>query len=158
MCIGGISGNESAFSKVGLSHPILFFVWGISTYIALCVNLYAGYKKTKYNFYIPLLFVSAIAMILTLICDFDYSRHTQYMIHCAASLTFSAVNAILVFALFLLTKKYLFTFITGAVLVTDLVLLLIFKETALIEIVPIFAGYILLLINNLKKEKELVGT
>ncbi|MGN0521675.1 MAG: hypothetical protein ACI4IQ_03445 [Eubacterium sp.] len=158
MHFGGILGNSSAFSKVGLNHSALFILWGISTYIALSFNIYAGYSKTRFKFYIPLLIITAVGMVLTLACDFDYSKYSQYIAHCIGSITFSAVSGILVFLLFLLTKKYLFTVISGVILVTDLVLLLIFKETALIEIVPIFAGYIMLLITNLKKEKELVGT
>lgn len=151
--IGGIFGNESALSKTGLSHPIFFSLWGISTYCALAFNLYVGYSKTKYKFYIPFLAVSLVGMILTITCDFDYSIYPQYIAHCIGSLTFSAVTGISVFLLLLLTKKYAMAIVCGFVLLADLIFLLIFKETALIEVVPVFVGYILLLINNLKGER-----
>lgn len=154
--IGGVFGNSSALSKVGLDHPLLFAFWGFFTYFALSFNIYIGYSKTKYKFYLPLLFVTAIGMLLTLTCDFDYSKYSQYIAHCIGSLVFSAVSGILVFLLFLLKKEYRMSAITGLILIGDLIFLILFKETALIEIIPIFYGYIMLLINNLKKEMELV--
>ena len=65
---------------------------------------------------------------------------------------------ITVFLLFLLSKSYILAAISGVVLIADLVLLLIFKETAIIELMPIFTGYILMSIHNFKKEKILIGT
>ena len=61
---------------------------------------------------------------------------------------------ITVFLAFLINKKYILSLISALILITDLILLLIFKETALIETVPIFAGYIMLLINNLTLRKD----
>jgi hypothetical protein len=153
---GGFVGNSGALSKIGLTHPILFCIWGILTYFALSFNITVGFMRTKYKLLSLLLIVSLVGMILTLTCDFDYSKHTQYILHCIGSLGFSAVTGITVFLLFLLTKKYILTIVSGAILITDLVLLIIFKETAIIELMPIFAGYIMLCIHNLTKEKTLV--
>lgn len=153
MSITGLWGNESALSRVGLLHPVIFTVWGISTYFALAFNIFIGYSRTKHRLYIPLLAVSLLGMILTLGCDFDYNIYPQYLAHCIGSLAFSAVTGIAVFLLFVLTKNYISAVICGVVLLSDLVLLFIFKETALIEIVPIFVGYILLLVHNLRGEK-----
>lgn len=151
--ITGLFGNESALSKVGLVHPVMFALWGISTYFALAFNIHIGFSKTKYKFYIFLLAVSLLGMILTLCCDFDYSEYSQYLAHCIGSLAFSAVTGITVFLLFVLTKNYISAVICGAVLLTDLVFLVIYKETALIEVVPVLVGYVLLLIHNLKGER-----
>lgn len=154
--LGGFNGNSGALSKIGLQHPILFAVWGILTYFALAFNIILGFKKTKYKFYIILLIISLIGMVLTLCFDFDYSKHSEYMLHCIGSLTFSAITGITVFLLFLLSRSYVLTAASGIILVTDLILLIIFKETAFIELMPIFAGYIMLGIHNLEKEKRLV--
>ena len=154
LTFGGISGNESAFSTVGLEHPIWFAVWGVSTYTALAINIYTAFCKTKYKFYIILLIISAIGMALTLTCDFDYNKYTQYLAHCIGSLAFSGTMGLTVFLAFLINKKYILSLISALILITDLILLLIFKETALIETVPIFAGYIMLLINNLTLRKD----
>ncbi len=154
LTFGGIRGNESALSTVGLEHPIWFAFWGISTYTALAFNIHTAFCKTKYKFYIILLIISAVGMVLTLSCDFDYDKYPQYLAHCIGSLAFSGVTGVSVFLAFLLNKKYILSAISALILITDLIMLLIFKETALIEIVPIFAGYIMLLINNLTLRKD----
>lgn len=157
LTICGLKGNESALSTVGLEHHVIFTLWGITTYVALASNIAFAFSKTKYKFYIIFLIISAVGMALTLLCDFDYDNYPQYLAHCIGSLAFSSVMGINVFLSFLLTKKYVFAVISAVILITDLIMLLIFKETALIEIVPIFAGYIMLTINNLSKGKEKVG-
>ncbi len=156
--IGGFRGNAGALSKIGLSHPFLFAVWGITTFAVLAFGIIQGYRKTKYKFYIWLLAVSFTGILLTVSCDFDYDERVQYVLHCLGSLTFSAVMGITVFLLFLLSKSYILAAISGVVLIADLVLLIIFKETAIIELMPIFTGYILMSIYNFKKEKILIGT
>ncbi len=156
--LGGFKGNSSAMSKIGLEHPVLFAIWGILTFIALAVNIIIGYRKTKYKFHIALLILSLIGMALTLLCDFDYDKHVEYILHCAGSLTFSAIMGITVFLLFLLSRSYILAAISGVLLVADFILLIIYKETAFIELMPIFSGYILLYIHNMKKEKILVET
>lgn len=154
--LGGFRGNASAMSTIGLEHPILFSIWGTLTFISLSSNLIAAYRKTKYKFYIPFLVTALIGMILTLCFDFDYDKHTQYMLHCIGSLAFSSIMGITVFLLFLLSRKCISATISAVIMISDLILLLIFKETSFIELMPIFAGYILLSIYNLQEEKEKV--
>ncbi len=159
MHFGEAHKNSGALSKIGLQHHNFFVIWGVLTFFALAFNIVTAYKRyTKTKAYIPLLSVSAVGMILTLCFDFDYSLKPDYYIHCIGSLTFSAVMGITIFLLFLLCCNKglifrVFTFITAGILITDLILLLIFKETGLIEAVPIFAGYVLLSIINLRRDK-----
>lgn len=151
--------NSGALSKIGLAHPVLFWIWGILTLFALSYNITVAYKKyTSAKVYIPLLCVSAIGMLLTLSFDFDYDKQPDYFLHCAGSLTFSAVMGVTVFLLFVLCFKKsklfrMFTYLTAAILIVDLIFLLVYKETALIEVLPIFAGYLLLGIVNFREEK-----
>lgn len=154
--LGGFSGNDGALSKIGLSHPVLFVIWGALTCGALFFNIALGFMKTKYKFYIILLAIAFVGMVLTVSCDFDYSKHTEYLLHCIGSLGFSIVTGVTVFLLFLLKRNYIFTVITAVILVGDTVLLIIFKETALIELVPIIAGLIMLTADNLRKERRAV--
>lgn len=159
MHFGEAHKNSGALSKIGLEHHGYFAVWGVLTLFALSFNIIIAYRKyTKTKAYIPLLAVSAVGMILTLCFDFDFSKKPDYYIHCIGSLTFSAVMGFTIFLLFLLCCKKdkmfrAFTFITAGILITDLILLFIFKETGLIEAVPIFAGYILLAATNLRRDK-----
>lgn len=151
--------NSGALSKIGLEHHSLFVIWGILTYLSLSFALAIAYRKfTRTKIYIPLLCLSGAGMIMTLCFDFVYDDKLSYFMHCTGSLVFSAVSGITVFLLFLINFKKsimfkIFTYATGAILIIDLICLFIFKETGLIEIMPIFAGYIMLMITNIRREK-----
>lgn len=159
MSFGVAYKNSGALSKIGLEHKTEFIIWGALTFLALSLNIVIAYsEKTKTKAYVPLLCISCIGMILTLCFDFDYNLKPDYYFHCIGSLLFSVITGVTIFVLFFLcrniNKTYLyFTYITGAILIIDLFCLLIFKETGLIEAIPIFAGYILLGITNIRRDK-----
>lgn len=151
--------NSGALSKIGLTHKAEFIIWGMLTLFALCFNLITAYRRySNYKFYIPMLCIATVGMMLTLAFDFDYDKKVQYFLHCTGSLAFSGIMGVVVFLLFLLNHKKglifrLFTYASGIILIIDLICLLILKETAMIEAVPIFAGYIMLCTVNLRREK-----
>jgi uncharacterized membrane protein len=151
--------NSGALSKIGIEHKCAFVIWGILTTFALGFNIICAYKRyNKTKIYIPLLTISIIGMILTLSFNFEYNKYPDYYLHCIGSLGFSAIMGVNIFILFASNYKKgnlfkAFTFISAGILLTDLICLLIFKETALIEVLPIFAGYILLCITNLRRDK-----
>lgn len=164
MHYGSLTENSGALSKTGLKHPFIFFIWGIITYSALHLNIIYGMRKiNKANrIYYTLSAVAGAGMILTVTCDFDYTMRVQYYLHCTGSLVFSAITGILVFILFLyqFRKNNIYkvlTIIIGGILIIDLILLIIFQETALIEAVPIIFGLIILPIFNFYvRDKEYV--
>ncbi len=147
--------NSGALSKIGLTHPFLFSCWGVLTFLALYANIIFGIKKTGKLIkpvYI-LSFISAIGMILTLSCDFNYNKIVQYYFHCVGSMLFSIITGTLVFILFAINFKKsvlhkITTVIIGIILLSDFISLLIFKETGLIEAVPVIFGLIALPIFN----------
>lgn len=151
--------NSGALSKIGLEHHGLFIIWGVLTFSALAYNLIIAYKRyTKSRLYIPMLAVAFVGMVMTLCFDFDYDKKPDYYFHCGGSLAFSIIMGITVFFLFALCfkKALLFkvmTIITAGILIVDLICLLIFKENALIEVLPVFAGYIMLGIVNTRRDK-----
>lgn len=151
--------NSGALSKIGLSHHFEFVVWGVLTMLTLGVGIVICFKRyCKTRAYIPLLIVSSIGMALTLCFDFDYDIKPDYYFHCVGSLLFSVVMGATIFILFLLcyNKSKLFeafTYITSFILLADLVLLIAYKETGLIEVVPIFAGFIMLSAATLRRDK-----
>ncbi len=156
--LGGFSSNHGALSKTGLTHPVLFAVWGIITFCVLSGNIiYAVNNKKYYKYFIPMIIISGIGMTFTLCFDFDYGIRLQYYMHCAGSLVFSAVMGITVFLLFLLKKAYILSAASALILITDLILLIIFKETAFIELMPVFAGYIMLAVHNISERKVKVN-
>lgn len=163
MHYGSLTENTGALSKTGLKYPITFVVWGIITYFALHLNIIYGLRRIgKVNkLFYSMSAIAGIGMMLTIFCDFDYSLRIQYYLHCAGSLTFSAITGILVFILFLYqfnihTIYKIFTVIIGLILTIDMIMLIVFQETALIEAVPIIFGLITLPIFNfyIIKEKE----
>lgn len=164
MQFGSLTENSGALSKTGLTHPVYFAIWGTLVFFGIYGNLLYSYKKTNinYKFKYFLCAASAIGMIVTVCCDFDYAKPAEYLLHCCGALIFSAATGTCVFLLFLFNYKKsrmfaLFTYIIGLILVADFILLLIFKENALIEAVPVlFALIILPVLNvtNLFKEKE----
>lgn len=163
MHFGSLTENSGALSKTGLVHPILFAIWGAVTFAALYSNIIFAYKilLNKYKYQYLCCIASAAGMVLTVSCDFDYSERLQYFLHCAGTLTFSVLTSICVFLLFLFNYRRsrlfaAFTYIIGSILICDLVLLIIFKENALIEAVPIIFVLTLLPVmnfSNLFKEK-----
>lgn len=151
--------NSGALSKIGLEHRLLFAIWGILTYTALTIGIKLAFEKTeKRNLYIPFCIASGIGMTLTLINRFDYDIKFEYYLHCTGSLLFSASTGVCIFLLFFLLKSrekiyLIFCIITATILLIDLICLIIFKETGLIEALPIFAGYILLTVTNLRRDR-----
>ncbi len=146
--------NAGALSTIGLRHRAEFTVWGLLTIAALSVSVYTAYsQKVKTKVYLPLLAVSALGMAMTLIFRFDYDIKPDYYYHCAGSLMFSISMGINVFLLFLLSKRKALCTVTALILISDIIFLIIFKETGLIEAVPIFAGIIMLNIYIFRGEK-----
>ena len=151
--------NSGALSKIGLEHRGAFIIWGAITFAALAFSIILAYGKyAKYRFHLPLLALSFVGMLLTLCFKFDYDIKPDYYFHCIGSLAFSVSTSTTVFLLFLMNyKKALifkaFTYVTAAILLIDLACLFVFKETGLIETLPVIAGLILLSITNLRREK-----
>ena len=157
MHFGELTTNAGALSKTGLRHPVYFAIWGLLTYTALHFGiLYTQSllcKIQKYQY--ALSAIALLGMILTITCRFDYSLKAEYYLHCAGSLCFSALTGISVFSVFLINFKKsnyfkVLTIIIGLILIVDLVLLLIYKETALIEAIPVLFGLIILPVTALK--------
>lgn len=150
--------NSGALSKIGLTHHNEFVIWGVMTMLTLSVGIIQSYERyLKTRVYIPLLVVSCVGMVLTLCFEFRYGINPDYYLHCAGSLVFSAVTGVNIFVFYLLNYRdklfRAFMYIAGGILLGDLLLLLIFKETGLIEVVPIFAGYVMLSITNMRRDR-----
>ena len=105
-----------------------------------------------------LLLPAGAGMALTVCCPFDFERHTLWLLHCIGSLSFSVLSGVAIFLCFLFSfKKGRFwqcaTVFWAALMIGDLILLLIYKETGLIEAMPVLTGVVLLNIAIYQKEK-----
>lgn len=143
--------NSGAISKTGIEHHLLFVFWGVSVYAALYADVFslASLFGAKKHFLYVLALSSFIGMALTLVFKFDSALKLQYYLHCTGSLVFSVCTGLAVFLTFLSgAKKKLFnlisTVIIAAALVSDLVLLLIFKQNALIEGLPVIFALLIM--------------
>ena len=165
MHFGELTTIEGALSKSGIVHPVYFTIWGILTFTALYSNVFSLYSKhvRKYRWkrlVIPLSAVAAIGMMLTLACRFGKEFGFEYYLHCAGSLAFSIITSVIVFTYYLLNCKrhWIYsaaTIVIGLLLITDLVFLIICKQNALIEAVPIlFALIAMPLTLIIDKEKD----
>ena len=101
---------------------------------------------------------AGVGMALTVCCPFDFERHTLWLLHCIGSLAFSVLSGVAIFLCFLFSfKKGRFwqcaTVFWAALMIGDLILLLIYKETGLIEATPVLTGVVLLNIAIYQKEK-----
>ena len=141
--------NAGALSTIGLDHPVLFALWGAGTYGVLYLLLYTMYNKQKRRGLCHgLLLPAGVGMALTVCCPFDFERHTLWLLHCIGSLAFSVLSGVAIFLCFLFSfKKGRFwqyaTVFWAALMIGDLILLLIYKETGLIEATPVLAGVVL---------------
>ncbi len=151
--------NAGALSAIGLDHPVLFALWGTVTYGVLYLLLYTIYNRQKRRGLCHgLLLPAGVGMALTVCCPFDFVRHTLWLLHCIGSLTFSVLSGIAIFLCFLFSFEkgrfwqYASVF-WAALMIVDLILLLIYKETGLIEAVPVLIGVVLLNIAIYQKEK-----
>ena len=164
MHFGELTTIEGALSKSGIKHPVYFAIWGALTFFALYANIFSLYKTLKkyrwQRLVYPLSALSAVGMIITLTCRFGYEFGFEYYLHCAGSLAFSFITSVLVFTYYMLNFKRhklyaAATVIIGALLITDLIFLIICKQNALIEAVPILFALIIMPITIIfDKEKD----
>ncbi len=154
MHFGEITTIEGALSKSGIIHPVYFAIWGVLTFSALYCNIFSLYRKNLSKnvlkrFTVPLSAVASVGMAITLTCRFDKIYGFEYYLHCAGSLAFSIITSVVVFTYYLLNfKKHIFygasTIIIGVLLITDLIFLIIYKQNALIEAIPILFALIIM--------------
>ncbi len=151
--------NAGALSTIGLDHPVLFALWGAGTYGVLYLLLYTVYNRQKRRGLCHgLLLPAGVGMALTVCCPFDFERHTLWLLHCIGSLAFSVLSGVAIFLCFLFPfKKGRFwqcaTVFWAALMIGDLLLLLIYKETGLTEAAPVLTGVVLLNIAIYQKER-----
>lgn len=165
MSLNDLTTNEGALSKTGIEHPFLFFIWGLLAYISLYTNIFmlAGCLQKVTRFHFVAASAALIGIIFTVVFKFDYSLKFQYFMHCAGSLTFSVCTAIAVFITYLSGFKIskfnaVLTVAVGTISTADLILLIIYKQTALIEGLPVIfalaAMPVSIYVNDSKQRKK----
>lgn len=158
MQLGDIFENSGALSTIGLTHPVLFAIWGVLAQSAMLANICTMYMRAGIhkNFYKVLLILSTLGMGMTLLFPFDYDMRPYYFLHCTGAFLFTGANgcAILIYYLLRRKERPAFWALFGcgcAVLAASLILLLITKETAFNETLPLFGAFVLFTATNATK-------
>lgn len=158
MQLGSIFENSGALSTIGLEHRLLFAVWGVLAQGAMIVNIETMYRSAgiSLKFYKILLIASTVGIGMTLVFPFDYDLRAFYVLHCTGAFLFTGANSGAILAYFILRRKVhpAFWVLFGlgcAVLAASLILLLITKETAFNETLPLFGAFALFAATNATK-------
>ena len=151
---GNIFENSGALSTIGLTHPVLFAVWGLTSQITIGINIknmYGNISK-KFKFTNILLFLSTLGIVFTVVFKFDYDLKVNYILLCMWAFSFTVFNFLNVILYFIIKFKDSFIYRLAEYLcliaiTVSLVLLIITKETALNETIHLFTAYIVFTIN-----------
>lgn len=149
--------SYGALSIIGLSHPILFLLWGVFTETALYINIEIAYRRAGYqNRWARWLLNLAVSSILiTVFVPFDFQQIVQYVIHCYGAISFILYNGVAMLILFVKFQRlrgYLaMACASGVILISTLVLFLTVGESGVLEATPMILSFLILsIVNNAK--------
>lgn len=146
--------SEGALSIIGLSHPVLFALWGFFAECALYVNIEGAYRRTGYQnkWGRLLLNLAILSILITVFVPFDFQQMIQYIIHCYGAISFIVYNGVamlILFFKFYRQKSFLImACISTAILLITLLLFLIIGESGILETVPMLLCFLILCIVN----------
>lgn len=167
--------SEGALSIIGLSHPFLFFIWGVLAELALYFNIEQAYRRAGYQnrWGRRMLNLAVTSILITLLVPFDYNHLGQYIFHCYGAISFIIYNGtamLILFFRFYKKKSYLAAgCLSASILCITLLLFLILGESGILEAAPMLLSFLILCIVNTssrfyikkhpvqeEKEKELI--
>jgi hypothetical protein len=145
---------QYSLSEIGRSNWALFIVWSLLSGIAILLNVHRLYERTGYSAKIgkAFLYSGLIFLVLTFL-NMSKDPMYWYYIHVATAILF-AVLAFASISLCLLymakkIKAYLYiTVILFALILVDIVFLIIYKQMALFESIPLVLCYVILFFTN----------
>ena len=162
-----------ALSVIGLSHPVLFKIWGAFTEAAMIYNIIQMYYKYHYNnnWAKGLLFLGLTSIIITVNVPYVFDNTFKYITHCYGAVSFIIYNAAAMLIIFIKHYKKskgfkAMTIITFSILIIVLTLFIIIGESGILEVTPMILSFIIMLLINFTdickieeikaKEKELI--
>lgn len=143
-----------SLSEIGRSNWALFIVWCVLSGLALLLNVYRLYERTGYTGRLGkiLLYSGLIFLVLTFL-NMSKDPMYWYYIHVATAILFSVLSFFsIAFCLVSMSKRmkaYLYaTSVFFALLLVDIVFLIIYKQMALFESIPLVLCYTVLFFTN----------
>jgi len=142
-------------SMIGLDYPVGFIFWGVFQSISLVLNVLYLYRRYGYSsrFGYVCLIIAAICIGITVNVPSTEIFGLQLVMHWSTALLFAIFNAIAM-GLCLVnkakhSKKFMATFVLFiAMLLSMIVLLIIFGKSGIIEKIPMWGAYLILLLTN----------
>lgn len=145
---------QYSLSEIGRSNWALFIVWSLLSGIAILLNVHRLYERTGYSSKIGKAFLySGLVFLVLTFLNMSKDPMYWYYIHVATAILF-AVLAFASISLCLLymakkIKAYLYiTVILFALILVDIVFLIIYKQMALFESIPLVLCYVILFFTN----------
>lgn len=145
---------QYSLSEIGRSNWFLFNVWCILSGLAILLNVHRLYARTGYSAGLGKKFLYA-GMIFLVMTFLNMSKDPMifYWIHVATAILFAVLSfASIGLCLIHMSKKYkqyrILTITFFILIFIDIIFLIIYKQMALFESIPLVLGYVVLFFTN----------
>jgi hypothetical protein len=142
-----------SLSEIGRQTPALFVVWSVVSGLALFLNVRRFYARTGSASKVgKICLYSGLVFLVLTFCNLSHDP-VLYWIHVGTAVLFAVLGflsvAIGLLKLFKKSLKYrILTIIFLALIFADLIFLVIFKQMALYEFIPLILGFTVLFFTN----------
>lgn len=145
---------QFSLSEIGRYNWPLFIVWCLLSGIAVLLNVHRLYQRTGYSAGLGKIFL--YSGLIFLVCTFlNMSKDPIifYYIHVATAILFAVLSfASIALCLLYMAKKskayLILTVILFSLILIDLIFLVIYKQMALFESIPLVLCYVVLFFTN----------
>ncbi|MDD4316149.1 MAG: hypothetical protein PHC84_03185 [Clostridia bacterium] len=143
-----------SLSEIGRSNWALFIVWSLLSGVAILLNVHRLYERTGYSAKLGKAFLySGLAFLVLTFLNMSKNPMYWYYIHVATAILFAVLSfgsiALCLVYMSNRLKAYLYvTVILFALLLIDIIFLIIYKQMALFESIPLVLCYIVLFFTN----------
>lgn len=146
-----------SLSEIGRSNWALFIIWCVLSGTALLLNIHKLYERTNFNHkwtkWGKVFLYSGLFFLLLTFLNMSKDPMYWYYIHVATAILFSVlVFFSLLFCLLHMAQKLKtyrnLTIILIAILFVDIIFLIIYKQMALFESIPLILCYAVLFFTN----------
>lgn len=145
---------EYSLSEIGRTYTALFIVWSLLVATAFFLNVNRLYERTGFKSKLGkgLMYAGLIFLVLTFV-NMKKDPIIFYHIHVVTAILFSVLSfasaAICLVSVAKKSKVYLITTIVlFSIVFIDIIFLIIYKQMALFESVPLISTYIVLIFTN----------
>lgn len=143
-----------SLSEIGRYNSALFIVWCVLSGVAILLNVHRLYERVGYTAKLGKGFLySGLLFLIATFLNMSKDPIIFYWIHVATAILFSVLSfASIALALINMSKKnknyLILTAILFFLILVDIVFLIIYKQMALFESIPLVLCYIVLFFTN----------